>query len=482
MKFAQIIEQVTTSAETQANFLTDGQCTYTYAALPSTLNTIGSYFQEKNIGREDCLAIECPNSVPGALTLLYLLQEGVSFVLLPPNEKELNLKPTPQFCRYRVVIKRAGRKASEEWAQDPDNFLAIEKNAGYQHQANRADQGKLYLRTSGSMGVSKIVVHSHDKLLGNAFNCVTNYQIEPTDRVVIPVPLAHMYGFGAIFLAAIMTGASIDLLDNCNILKYLGRERQFCPNIAFVTPSLCEMLLRAFQTPRHYKVVVTSGQRIKEELFRAFDERVGGCLINQYGSSEMGAIAACQVGDTLEERVTTIGLPMSGVKLRVAQETDEQIGALFCKHEHGFEGYVDEKGTWIHRHQSDEWYQTGDLAHKKPNGSIQIVGRAKNSINRSGYLVLFSDIEKMMEKIDGVEQVVVVSSKEQGKRGEQMVAFCVLSHEATLSRVQIRKACFDRLPAVAIPEEVFILKSWPMLASGKVDQQALVEMATGPVQ
>jgi acyl-coenzyme A synthetase/AMP-(fatty) acid ligase len=120
--------------------------------------------------------------------------------------------------------------------------------------------------------------------MGNAANCVRKYEFRAGSRCVIPVPIAHMYGFGAEFLPAIQVGASIDLQDKTNVLKYLDREKRFQPTIAFVTPAICEMLLKGYKTARtNYEVIVTSGQRISEETFAAFDRMIGGRLINQYG-------------------------------------------------------------------------------------------------------------------------------------------------------------------------------------------------------
>jgi hypothetical protein len=51
--------------------------------------------------------------------------------------------------------------------------------------------------------------------------------------MTIPVPIFHMYGLGAAFLPGILAGASIDFQANSNLLKYLQREKDFNPNIAW---------------------------------------------------------------------------------------------------------------------------------------------------------------------------------------------------------------------------------------------------------
>jgi acyl-CoA synthetase (AMP-forming)/AMP-acid ligase II len=478
-------EKITNNAP--KNFLTDGQITCYYNNLPSLLESINQYFSGQNISLNNHFAFECSNSVFGALIALYLLKHGSSFVLLPPQGhqgKGPDFKPSiPKFCQYRLAIKPFSKKnqpAKNELF--PENFLAIEENEQYKNENRIHLTEKLYIRTSGSMGASKLVVHSHTKLLQNALNCVKRYQLESDDRVVIPIPIFHLYGFGAGLLAAISVGASVDIQDNSNILKYLQRERQFDPNVAFLTPSLCEMLVRGKKNDRAYKVVITSGERIKEDTFRAFNARFGGRLVSQYGSTEMGATAACEPDDSLELRVKTIGKPMSNVQLKIEESQDNGeyepgTAELWCQHDYGFEGYIDENGQKLSDASAAAWFNTGDLAKINPNGYIEVIGRAKNSINRSGFLVLFSDIEKAIEKLEQIKQVVVIAAKGEEKRGQRIVAFCMLEHKNILNASQIREACFDILPKYAIPDSVQIVNTLPTLPNGKVDRQTLVKMA-----
>jgi acyl-coenzyme A synthetase/AMP-(fatty) acid ligase len=281
-----------------------------------------------------------------------------------------------------------------------------------------------------------------------------------------------MYGFGAEFLPAILAGASIDLQDKTNLLKYLDREKRFRPNLVFATPAICEMLLKGFKTPRTgYQVFVTSGQRISEEMLRAFDPLVGGKLVNQYGSTEMGATAACDTGDPLDDRATTIGAPMGGVELRI------ENGVLFCRHPYGFEGYLNEDGDWLHREPPGGWYGTGDLAERLSGGRIAVLGRADASVNRSGYLVLLADIERMMEKLEPTGEVAVVPGKGETKQGQRIVAFCVPRGGAVVDGAEVRRLCLDLLPHYAIPDEVRVLETLPLLESGKIDRQALAGLA-----
>lgn len=474
------------ASESQSNSLTDGQCTAPYAALPGLLTAFTDYFARYDSGRNGCLAVECPNSLAGALTLLYLLQQEISFVLLPPSEQGEQAsvwKPVPRFCQYRLVVKRAPAELPADWRYRPDRFLLLEANPAYEPPIDPTlhRPGYLFLRTSGSMGASKLVVHTHATLLDNAQRCVEKYQYTSADRLTLPVPIAHMYGLGVGFLPALLAGAAIDLQDQSNLLRYLAHEKRFQPTVTCVTPTLATILLKGFKTPRRYRLAITATQRIGEATFLAFDRAIGGGFVNQLGSSEMGAIAVCAPNDDLTYKATTIGKPFPGVQLKVDdtllpadnEPTADGVGELYCQHPAGFVGYVDESGQWLQRQTPGGWYRTGDLARCLPNGYFQITGRAGNSINRRGYLVQLAEIEQQMEQIAGVEQVVVVGQD----AADRLTAFCVPDQPARLTEAQIREQCFARLPSYAIPDTVLLLDALPLLPSGKVDRQRLTALA-----
>jgi acyl-CoA synthetase (AMP-forming)/AMP-acid ligase II len=472
--FAALLNRIASSPFTGANIVTDGQFTCAYREVPTLLDSIDGFLDERGIGMDAALGVECGNTLPGALLLVALLRRGATFAMFPPAVNAGELKPTPNFCRYRLIVSSSNARDAEPFS--PLRYFQAELNPFY--NGRPATPSKLYLRTSGSMGVSKIVVHDHERLLGNARNCAVKYGFNETSRAVIPVPIAHMYGFGAEFLPAIMTGAAIDLQEKTNLLKYLDREKHFQPTIVFATPAICEMLLKGYKTARTcYQVFVTSGQRIGDELFRAFDPWVSGRLINQYGSTELGATAACDPGDPLDLRAATIGKPMREVELRLETRDDPEAASaaseLFCRHPYGFEGYLDEDGDWLLQVQPGAWYRTGDLARVQPDGSLTIAGRADASVNRRGYLVLLSDIERVMEKLDDLGEVAVVAGKDGSRQGQQIAAFCVPRPGATVDAAQLRRKCFDLLPQYAIPDEVHVTEQLPVLPSGKVDRKLL---------
>lgn len=435
--------------------ITDGTLSCSYQELPSLFVELDEQFVRLGIDPHQTVAYECPNSVTGAVILLYLLARSRSFVLLPPAQhasKGAGYQPSiPAFCHHHLTLQ-------------PDRAFSAALQGRPLSATGELPAGRLYLRTSGSLGTSKIVVHQQEKLLRNAQNCLQKYQITANDRMLIPVPIFHMYGMGAAFLSAALAGAAIQIVDKANILKILTYEKEFQPTLAFLTPDLCEMMLRWKRKNSVYRVIVTSGQRIQESLFEQFDARFGSCLVNQYGSTEMGAIAACDWQEPLTARIGTIGTPMEGVELRLeGMDSLTQIGELSCRHPYGYLGYVDERGQWLS--QADTWYRTGDLACAVGPDRLKVVGRNQDSFNRRGFLVNLIEVAQEIERLEGVQSTVVLYLE----RTDRLVACCVATAEAS----QIREACFGQLPPYALPDEVVVVESFPLLPSGKIDRQTL---------
>lgn len=474
-----ILEDLVNSKISRSSQLTDHQFSCTYSEIFAIFDRLNQGFGEMGLSPGDCLALECENSVPCALLSLYLIAMGYSFLLIPKSVKsEANRDAViPPFCRYRIGVKDHLTQAN--LVQNFDQFLEIVENETWVARGRDLDSstGKLYLRTSGSTGCPKLVMHFHETLLANAQNCINRWKLESDDRLTIPVPIFHMYGLGAAFLPGLLAGASIDLQANSNLLKYLQREQEFNPNIAFLTPTFAENLLKGRRATRDYKFTVVAGDRIKPETFKEYESKFGR-LVPLYGSTELGAIAACSLEDSQEVRMTTVGKPMAGVRLRLEKiETDlvkkiENAGEIWCQHPYGFEGYIDESGKPIDDSYLE--FRTKDWGRIGEEGYLEVLGRCDQSVNRDGLLVFFAEVEKEIAKIPEIEAVVVVTEGE-SLRGKALVAYCVLNAGVSLSENEIRKACLDRLPRRAIPDRVEILSTLPLLPNGKIDRQALVQ-------
>jgi acyl-CoA synthetase (AMP-forming)/AMP-acid ligase II len=480
-----LVEWLSTEAGIRDRILTDGRHTVSYAETAPLLEELDGRAARAGVTKRHPVALECSQTVAGALALLWVLRRGRDVVLLPELAESSKEAGTPRFipsfCAH-VLTASASRARSTE---SPVDAIETTANEAFVEEPVLADfQGPdLYLRTSGSTGIPKLTRMSHQKWLNNGLACVGRWKLTAEDRLSVPVPIFHSYGFGAAFLPGLLAGAAMDVGSSGNILRYLEREEQFAPNVGFLTPALCDMFITVRKTPRLYRLAVTAGDKIKRETMAAFEPRFGP-LLNLYGSAEMGAVSSASPDDPPEVRLATAGTPLAGIELRVEETGEgleaaegEHVGRLQCRQENGSDGYLSQPpgSPWhFDPRRDDEWFETGDLARIRADGYVEILGRSGLSVKRDGLLVVFADVEAAVEKVEGVQRAVVVAAGE-SRRGARLVAVCLAPGNG-LRPDAVRQKCFDLLPRYAVPDEVVLVDALPHLPSGKVDRRAVRDL------
>jgi acyl-coenzyme A synthetase/AMP-(fatty) acid ligase len=471
--------------------LSDGKLTLEWAQVGKSVLALETFLTESGVARYDPVALECPNSVPGVLTLLALLFRGTTTALLaPPSRLDLS-QPPPRFLRHLLRVRSPLLSGSPISLVQPATFLDVQPIEGPRvlPPESALHRGRLLLRTSGSLGTPKLVAHTHERLLANAANAVERIGLRKSDRVLIPVPIAHMYGLGAALLPALLIGANVELIEGTNLLRYLEHERKFRPTVAFLTPNLCSMLIRPRSTTAEYRYVVVAGDRLAPELFAPI-EKLYQRVLALYGSTELGVICAMDAEPAAGSHAMTVGHPLKGVRLRLEARTETaalagDCGELFCAHPFGFEGYVDDAGAPLTAEAAvaSEWHPTRDLTRLHPDGSLEILGRSDHATKRDGRLVMLAEVERALCRLEEVERAAIVLGEET-IRGRAMIAFVTLRPEALArgagEEMALRKACASWLPGYAIPDEIRPIAELPALASGKVDRQALLALSRLP--
>lgn len=469
--------------------ISDGHQTVTYEDTERLLGEIDRHFARNGVTTTYPIAVECSQSIAGALTLLHALSRQYDVVLLPDlraGAKERHLpRWVPSFCAHIVstaIDTRSSRPVS------PEHSIACTANEMFTPDPLVASftGPDIYLRTSGSTGGPKLTRMSHQKWLNNAAACVERWKLTADDRFSVPVPIFHSYGFGAALLPGLLAGAAMDLLAQGHMVAYVDREARFTPNVAFLTPSMCDTFLARRPSPRLYRFAVTAGDRVKPETVAAFQPRFGP-LLNLYGSAEMGAVSAPSPLDPCDARIGTSGYALAGIELRVATAAAEHgdvegdgVGVVQCRQANGFGGYLIHEEAWRFEPRTDDtWFEMQDLARIRADGWVEILGRSGLSVKRDGLLVIFADLEAALERVDGVQRAVVVAVGET-RRGSRLIGVCQADRTRPAPQPDaVRQSCGQLLPRYAVPDEVMIVDVLPQLPSGKIDRRAVREWIGG---
>ncbi|MGZ4268467.1 MAG: AMP-dependent synthetase/ligase [Solirubrobacteraceae bacterium] len=155
---------------------------------------------------------------------------------------------------------------------------------------------------------------------------------------------------------------------------------------------------------------------ISKDVLEFFDA-CGVLVLEGWGMTETAAAGA--INTTSELRFGTVGKPLPGTELRVADD-----GELLMRGPMVFRGYYNDENATAGT-LSDGWLATGDLAAIDDEGFVSIVGRKKDLIiTSSGKNIAPANIENRLKESRWISEAVVL-----GDNRPYLVALLTLDPE-----------------------------------------------------
>ncbi|MEV2271293.1 amino acid adenylation domain-containing protein [Nonomuraea africana] len=335
------------------------------------------------------------------------------------------------------------------------------------------------LYTSGSTGRPKGVMVSHHSLLSYAL---------AFGRFTGAGEDTRSFGFAALgfdvsvldILVPLAAGGSVQLAGEADRadpvrLQRFAAEHEVtwgCVPVALL-PLLDPAGLPAWRT------VITGAEAPGPEQVERWSAD-GRRFLNCYGPTEATVCVTAFEAAGRWERPLPIGRTLDGHRAYVVGDDLRPVGPgvpgeLLIG---GFglgRGYLGRPALTAERFVPDPWgepgerlYRTGDLVVRQDDGELMFLGRTDRQVKIRGQRVEIGEVETALRAHHEVAHAVVEAVE--GRDGTRLVAFCA---PAGSSEEDLLAHCAQRLPAAMVPSRVVLLPSLPLLASGKVDGEAL---------
>jgi long-chain acyl-CoA synthetase len=180
-----------------------------------------------------------------------------------------------------------------------------------------------------------------------------------------------------------------------------------------------------------------------EPVLRRFHEVLPHVrTLQKYGLTELGALRSKSRADDS----VWVKIGGEGYDIRVVD------GLLQIKARSAMLGYLNATSPFT----DDGWFQTGDLV-QVDGDWLRILGRNSDMINLGGEKVLPTEVESVLQMMDGVQDAVV-RGEPNPLTGHIVVATVTLGTDETPEqfRMRLRQFCKDKLPPFKIPQKVII--------------------------
>jgi len=298
------------------------------------------------------------------------------------------------------------------------------------------------IHTSGTTGTGRPVELTYGNWLWSALGSAVALGLDPRERWLSALPLAHVGGLSILLRSAIYATTAV-IHPSFRLDAALEEIHARATLVSLVPTQLSRLLDAGLRRPRRLRAVLLGGGPIPPALLeRARDAEVP--VVSTYGLTE-----ACS-------QVTTGGFPLFCTRVELSPEGEILVG-----------GPTVAPGA----RAADGLLHTGDLGSLGPDG-LRITGRAADTIVTGGENVAPAEVEAVLEAHPAVAEAGVFGRPDP-EWGEAVVAKVVLADGATATADELRAHVRRRLAGFKVPKEIAFAGPLPRTPSGKLLRRLL---------
>lgn len=351
--------------------------------------------------------------------------------------------------------------------------------------------------TSGSTGVPKGLMHTHQSGLAYARLSAQTYGVGADDRLGNHSPL-HFDMSTFEYLTAPLCGATTVIIPEettmfpVSLAALIESEK-----LTFwysVPLALIQLLTHGGiedRDCRSLRWVLFGGEPFPPKYLRRLMELWPGARFsNSYGPAEVNQCTYFHLppGKLDGDQPVPIGRVWDGAEGLVVDADDRPVeaggqGELLVRAPTMMKGYwgrADLNAAAFFVQEPVEgfrkvFYRTGDLVREESDGNLVFLGRKDRQIKIRGYRVELDEVENVLASFDEVTEAAAVAVRDD-EGTATILAAVQLNEGMSIGAEDLRQRAAERLSAYAVPSRLDIVTAFPRTGSGKIDRRAVAEM------
>lgn len=397
-------------------------------------NVAGS-FVRMGIKAGDNIAMCLPN-IPQALVTLYAANRiGATVSVIYPKsnpevfKSQLNLT-NPKICllcevNYFKYKKLLGNVKAVLCPIFGGKFYGLKKTAKFTPYHSDGNDVAIFMHSSGTTGAPKTSMLTNKNINALVYNMLKTLGNPYDERcsMLAVLPVFHGFGLAATIHSSMCTRMTLCLVPSFNAaksLKIIKKNNVTCMN---VIPNMLAKMVRQKnfgECLKSVKHIYVGGDSLGEELTKEAHtllEKAGSKakIIQGYGLTEMGSVCTLNLSG---DKFGSIGKPLVGVDLKLLKDGREvgvdEIGEMCFSGEQLMCGYLGDSDVFFET-DGKRYLRSGDLASMDEDGYLYFKGREKRLIKISGINVFPTEIERVVNSVEEVENSCAIC-RYQGKK------------------------------------------------------------------
>ncbi|WP_375687046.1 amino acid adenylation domain-containing protein [Pseudooceanicola sp. LIPI14-2-Ac024] len=463
----------------------DAAGTMSYAALGDRSDAIAALLQARLPGTGQRVALCLPRGAEMLAGLIGVLKAGHAYVPLDPRQPAARLRQIAETAEVAAVLTDDAATAPFAAETGITVIGTRDARAGARPDTVQIapDHPAYVIFTSGSTGTPKGVSVPHRAVV----NFLTSMAAEPgfaADDALLAVTTV-MFDIAVLELLLPLTqGGRVVIATAEDVVggfALVDRLKRGDITVMQATPTLWDMVLTAGFAPAEGFCVLCGGEPLPADLAARLTAD-GAALWNLYGPTETTIWSA--VKRVVPGQPVTIGHPIANTELHVLDNLGRiapvgATGELNIGGDGLALGYFGRADLTAKAFRTISFggaprrlYATGDLARRRADGEIEVLGRIDTQVKLRGFRIELGEIEACLRAVEGVAQAAV-GLHTRGNGDRQLVGYVVPKPGADPTPAALSEALGRALPDYMVPRAWVTLSALPQTGNGKLDRKAL---------
>ncbi|KAG8622884.1 hypothetical protein KVT40_009395 [Elsinoe batatas] len=343
------------------------------------------------------------------------------------------------------------------------------------------DDTALVLHTSGTTGRPKAVPLSHKNLTTTMANIKQTYQLTPSDRTMLVMPLFHVHGLLAGFLAPLHSGGSVIVPPKFSASDFWRDFTTHSANWYTAVPTIHQILLKSpLPSPvPNIRFIRSCSSPLAPKTLHDLERTLSAPVLEAYAMTEAAhQMTSNPLPSVGPHRPGSVGLGQ-GVEIRILDSVGDEVaqgseGEISIRGPNVTKGYLNNPSANASSFTSSGFFRTGDQGKKDPDGYVYITGRIKELINKGGEKISPIELDNVVSQHPAVAEAVSFAIEDE-MYGQDVGVAVVLKDGQRLEAEELRTWMAGRVAKFKVPRRVWVTKVMPKTATGKVQRRLVKE-------
>ena len=485
--------------------------TWSYHQLLMSVDRASDMLWQHGVRANDKVALALRNGVEVIITNFALYKIGavgvpINFMISKPEEIKFILKDCKakavvtqaEFLRHYAKVKKDlpdlnyifstdEISSSVKELNDPNIKLfwpAIEESKFNPQTLSvkpAAEDLAMILYTSGTTGMPKGVMLTHNNFLSDVYSLVISFKINDDDSMLCILPMFHTLAWTANVITPLYLGLKIVVMANITPasawLHLMGKEKI---TIMTAVPQLYSVLSKEakglkrlylqYWAFRKVRFCISGAAPLSQETKDHFEKQLGLPILEGYGLTETSPVVSVNTEEN--RKVGSVGINLPYVNVKIIDDNGKELGRneegeICVKGDNVFKGYYNNPAATAEVFDSEGWFKTGDIGVVDDEGFIFIRDRKKDMIIIKGLKVFSAQVEHVINDYPGIEECAVIGVPD-GHGGEIIKLYAVKRKGYDFDEADFRKYLKNNLDNYKRPREVEFRDSLPKNSLRKI--------------